>query len=207
MPRRPADGFAVPVVFALLVLATVAAFAWSQRLKRDPLVIDHVTFRAVNTNGMPNAGSGKEDGTKDTGPGKEAGAGSVGGGSGGQAAKKRRSEPVRAFTPNGDCRNDRMRIRFRVTRSDRAIVQVVKPGGRLVITLARDRYLKRYHFFTFYWAGQSRVGGIAPPGRYKLRVKLLDQGRTLVPPGAILLHRAPQEPLPGCEAAEPGAAP
>jgi hypothetical protein len=188
MPRRPADGFAVPVVFALLVLATVAAFAWSQRLKRDPLVIDNVTFRAVNTNGMPHSGPGG------------------GGTSGGRTAKKRRSEPVRAFTPNGDCRNDRMRIRFRVTRSDRAIIQVVKPGGRLVITLARDRYLKRYHFFTFYWAGQSRAGGIAPPGRYKLRVKLLDQGRTLVPPGAILLHQAPQEPLPGCEAAEPGAA-
>jgi hypothetical protein len=186
MPRRPADGFAVPIVFALLVLATVAAFAWSQRLKRDPLVIDHVTFRAVNTNGMPPAGGGK----------------------GGQKGPKRhRSEPVRAFTPNDDCRNDRIRIRFRVTRSDRAIVQMVKPGGRLMITLARDRYLKRYHFFTFYWAGRSRYGGIAPPGRYKLRVKLLDQGRTLVPPGAIVLHRAARHPLPGCKAAEAGAAP
>src|SRR5262245_58358801 len=129
MPRRPADGLAVPVVFALLVLATVAAFAWSQRLKRDPLVIDHVTFRAVNTNGMPHAGSGKEgEGGTSVGPGSQGG---------GKASKKRRGEPVRAFTPNGDCRNDRMRIRFRVTRSDRAIVQIVKPGGRLVITLAR----------------------------------------------------------------------
>ncbi|HET8638893.1 MAG TPA: hypothetical protein VFL89_01455 [Solirubrobacterales bacterium] len=200
MPRRPADGFAVPVVFALLVLATVAAFAWSQRLKRDPLVIDHVTFRAVNTGGTPDAGAGKggEGGPPPPVPpaGKEGG-----------AASKKRREPVRAFTPNGDCRNDRIRIRFRVTRSDTAIVQVVEPGGRLMITLARERYLKRYHFFTFYWAGQSRAGGTAPPGRYKLRVKLLGQDRTLVPPGAILLHRAAQKPLPGCKAAESGAAP
>ena len=104
----------------------------------------------------------------------------------------------RAFTPNGDCRFDQERIRFRVTRSDHAVVQIVKPGGRLVITLVRGRLLKRYHFFTFHWGGRSRNDGRAPPGRYKLRVKLLDQGRTLVPPGAIHLHRAPRSPLPGC---------
>ena len=52
-------------------------------------------------------------------------------------------------------------------------MQVVKPGGRVVITLARDTFLKRYHFHTYYWDGRQRGGGIAPPGRYKLRVKLL----------------------------------
>jgi hypothetical protein len=159
MPRRPASGrrsaSVGAVVFALLVLVTVAAFAWSQRLKRDPLVIDRVTF------GTPKS---------------------------------------RSFTPNRDCRFDRMRIRFRVTRSDDAIVQVVKPGGKLVVTLARDRFLKRYHFFTFYWDGRSREKGGAPPGRYKLRVKLLSQDRVLGPPGAIRLHRAPRKPLRGCGA-------
>jgi hypothetical protein len=151
MPRRPVSLGAV--VFALLVLLTVAAFAVSQRLKRDPLVLDHVTFVATPRN-RPRAG------------------------------------PVRAFTPNGDCRFDRIRIRFRVTQSDHADVQVVKPGGGLVLTLARDAYLKRYHFFTFYWGGRSREGGIAPAGRYKLRVKLLGQERTLVPGGVMRLHRA-----------------
>jgi hypothetical protein len=151
MPRRRASTAAV--VFALLVVATVAAFGWSQRLKRDPLVLDRVTF--------------------------------------GSAASH-------AFTPNRDCRFDRIRIRFRVTRSDFATVQVVKPGGELVITLARGSYLKRYHFFTFYWDGHSRNDGIAPAGRYKLRVKLLDQGRTLVVPGTIHLHRVPRTPVPSC---------
>jgi hypothetical protein len=151
MPRRPASLAAV--VFALLVVATVAAFAWSQRLKRDPLVLDRVTF------GTPAS---------------------------------------RAFTPNSDCRSDRIRIRFRVTRSDRADVQVVKPGGKLVVTLARDVYLKRYHFFTYYWNGRSREGGQAPPGRYKLRVKLLGEERTLVPGGVMRLHRAPRKPTRGC---------
>jgi hypothetical protein len=146
MPRRRAEAPAAALVFALLVLATVAAFAWAQRLKRDPLVLDRVTIG---------------------------------------------NEISRSFTPNGDCRFDQVRIRFRVTQSDDATVQVVKPGGKVVVTLARDRFLKRYRFFTFYWDGRQRGGGIAAPGRYKLRVKLLGQDRVLVPPGLIRLHRAP----------------
>ncbi len=147
------------VVFALLVLFTVAAFAWSQRLKRDPLIIDKVRF------GTPES---------------------------------------RAFTPNRDCRFDRIRIRFRVTQSDDAIVQIVKPGGRLVVTLVRDRFVKRYTFTTLHWDGRSRYGAPAAPGRYKLRVKLLGLDRVLVPPGAMLLHRAPRKPLKGCEAKRGG---
>jgi hypothetical protein len=159
MPRRRVSSAAV--VFALLVIGTIAAFAWSQRLKRDPLVLDRVTFLAV-PRVYPQA------------------------------------PPVRSFTPNGDCRFDRIRIRFRVTRSDDADVQVVKPGGKLVVTLARDTYLKRYRFFTFYWDGRTRNDGIAEPGRYKLRVKLLGQERTLVPGGVMRLHRAPGGPVRRC---------
>lgn len=157
MPRRAPS--AAAVVFALLVVATLAAFAWSQQRKRDPLVLDRVTF------GVPAS---------------------------------------RAFSPNGDCRFDRIRIRFRVTKSDRADVQIVKPGGRLIVTLARDTYLKRYHFFTFYWDGRERNDGVAPPGRYKLRVKLLGQERTLVPGGVMRLHRAPGRPRTTCKPARRG---
>jgi hypothetical protein len=152
MPRRPAS--AAGLVFALLVLATVAAFAWSQRLKRDPLLLDHISF--------------------------------------GTAAS-------RSFTPNGDCRFDRERIRFRVTSSDHASVQVISPTGRLIRTLTRDRYLARYNFFTFYWDGRNREGAIAAPGRYKLRVVLLAGERTLVPPGVIRLHRTAPHPPPRCK--------
>jgi hypothetical protein len=159
MPRRRVSPAAL--VFALLVLATVAAFGWAQRLKRDPLVLDKVTF--------------------------------VG------APVLHPRNPVHSFTPNGDCRYDSMRIRFRVTQSDDATVQVVKPGGRVVVTLARERFLKRYHYFTFNWDGRRRGGGTAPPGRYKLRVKLLGQERNLVPPGVISLHPAPPRPVGACD--------
>jgi hypothetical protein len=153
MPRRPVDRRLAGLVFALLVLATVAAFAYAQRLKRDPLVLDRVTF--------------------------------VG------APRHRHTPVLHSFTPNGDCRHDLIRIRFRVTQSSHATVQVIKPGGRVVVTLARNRFLKRYHFFTFYWDGRQRGGGTAVPGRYKLRVKLGSE-RTLVTPGVISLHPAPQ---------------
>src|SRR3954447_25109764 len=136
MPKRPSEGgAAVPpraaaVVFAVLLLATVVAFACAQRVKRDPLVLDRVTFV-----GAPRAK--------------------------GEAVKH-------AFTPNGDCRHDLMRIRFRTTVSDQGTVQVIKPGGRVVITLARDAFLKRYTFHTYYWDGRRRRGA-ARRGRYKLR--------------------------------------
>lgn len=151
---RPVPPGAAAAVFALLVLATVGAFAYAQRLKRDPLVLDRVSFV-----GAPRA----------------------------------KGSPVKhAFTPNGDCRRDLMRIRFRTTISDQGTVQVIKPGGRVVVTLDRDALLKRYTFHTYYWNGRERGGGTAPRGRYKLRVKLGD--RVLVTPGVIRLHRSPKKP-------------
>ncbi len=152
MPRRPAS--AGGLVFALLVLATIAAFAWSQRLKRDPLLIDNISF---------SSGAG------------------------------------RAFIPSQGCRLDRERIRFRITTSDHATVQVIAPGGRLVRTIVRDRYLARYNYFTFYWNGRDGAGELAPTGHYKLRVKLLSEERTLVPPGLFFLRRAPSGPVAACK--------
>ncbi|HWT90945.1 MAG TPA: hypothetical protein VN179_07495 [Solirubrobacterales bacterium] len=154
MPKRPNDARAAAVVFALLVLATVAAFAYAQRVKRDPLVVDRVSF--------------------------------IG------APHKKGTERVPSFTPDRDCRHDLMRIRFRTTESYDGTVQIIKPGGRVVFTLARDRFLKRYTFHTFYWDGRQRGGGTARPGRYKLRVKLGSE-RTLVTPGSIRLHRSPEK--------------
>jgi hypothetical protein len=156
MPKRLNDEGLVDrapaIVFALLVLATLAAFAYAQRVKRDPLVLDRVSF--------------------------------VG-------APRHKGQPVvHAFTPNRDCRLDLMRIRFRTTISGEGTVQVIKPGGRVVFTLGRDEFLKRYTFHTYFWDGRQRGGGTAHPGRYKLRVRFGD--RTLVTPGVIRLHPAPQ---------------
>lgn len=162
MPKRPND--AAAIVFALLVLATLAAFAYAQRVKRDPLVLDKVSFV-----GVPRLHP--------------------------------KAPPVRSFTPNRDCRYDEIRIRFRTTQSSNGTVQVIKPGGRVVVTLARDVFLKRYQFHTYLWDGRQRGGGTARPGRYKLRVKL-DSERTLVTPGVIRLHRSPKNPRSHCARAD-----
>jgi hypothetical protein len=161
MPKRWNEGRPAAAVFALLVLATVAAFAYAQRVKRDPLVLDRVSF--------------------------------VG------APRHKGAEVVHNFTPNGDCRYDLIRIRFRTTVSGQGTVQVIKPGGRVVYTLARDKFLKRYSFHTYYWDGRQRGGGVAHPGRYKLRVKF--DGRTLVTPGVIRVHRASKNARSHCATA------
>jgi len=167
--RAPVSPRAAAVVFALLVLATVAAFAYAQRVKRDPLVLDRVQFIAP--------------------------------------PHRKGTAKVHSFTPNGDCRRDRLRIQFRTTVSDRGTVQVIKPGGRVVFTLARDAFLKRYTIHTYRWDGRQRGGGTASPGRYKLRVKLGD--RVLVTPGTIRLHPSPKHAKSSCatEAAGGGVAP
>jgi hypothetical protein len=147
------------VVFALLVLATLAAFAYSQRAKREPLVLDRVTFIAP--------------------------------------PHRKGTAKVHSFTPNGDCRRDRIRIKFRTTISGQGTVQVIKPGGRVVFTLDRDTFFKRYTFHVYYWDGRRRGGGTAKPGRYKLRVRL-GSDRTLVTPGTIRLHPSPEKAKPRC---------
>jgi hypothetical protein len=142
MPRRKAD--AAAVVFALLVVATVAAFAYAQRVKRDPLLLDRVQIGGRKSN---------------------------------------------AFTPGLKCGTPRIRLKFRTTTSNQATVEIIRPGGELVRDLAEHTFLKRYSYHTFHWNGTNRKGVVQPPGRYKLRVILEDEGRSLTAPGTIRLHR------------------
>jgi hypothetical protein len=155
--RTSPSRYLAPVVVALLALATIGAFAYAQRLKREPLILDKVSFGTRETRG--------------------------------------------AFTPNRDCVNDHGRIRFRITRSDRANVEIVDPDGRLVRMLARDRFLKRYRFFVFHWNGRTDAGRPAPPGRYKLELVLLGEDRELTPGGGLRLHKARRDPT-GCRRKE-----
>jgi hypothetical protein len=138
MPRRKVDLAAV--VFALLVVATLAAFAYAQRVKRDPLVLDRVGIGPKNSN---------------------------------------------AFAP--PC--ERIKLKFRTTTSNDGTVQVIRPGGEVVATLADHTFLKRYTFHTFPWDGRNDDGALAWPGRYKLRVILEDEDRTLTAPGTIRLQK------------------
>jgi hypothetical protein len=139
MPRRKVDLAAV--AFVLLVVATLAAFAYAQRVKRDPQVIDKFKIAGKNTNG---------------------------------------------FTPAGPC-HKRVRLKFRTTTSNEATVEIIKPGGMLVRTLAHE-FLKRYSYHAYHWNGKDDAGTIQPVGRYRLRVILEDEDRSLTLPGTIRLQ-------------------
>ncbi|HEX4305541.1 MAG TPA: hypothetical protein VHZ54_05865 [Solirubrobacterales bacterium] len=140
MRRRRVD--AAAVVFALLVVATAAAFAYAQRVKRDPLLLDRVGIGGKESN---------------------------------------------AFMP--PC--GRIKLKFRTTTSNDGTVEVIRPGGEIVAELARHTFLKRYSYHTFFWDGKNEDGVVAPPGRYKLRVILEDEGRSLTAPGTIRLEKVP----------------
>lgn len=141
MPRRRID--AAAVVFALLVVATAAAFAYAQRVKRDPLVVDRVRIGAKKSN---------------------------------------------AFTPKGKCHR-RIKLEFRTTTSNEGTVEIIRPGGELVDVLAKKAFLKRYTEHTYYWYGTNEDGVVQPPGRYRMRVLLEDEGRELTLPGTIRLYK------------------
>jgi hypothetical protein len=169
--RRLASRLAVPLIFALLVVATVAAFAYAQRLKREPLILDKLTL-SPQVNG----------------------------------------ETV--ISPNGDRYHDVARVRFRLTRSDRGVVQLINrqdrpvktftvkilsEKGRVTARLAPGAELPAFKTFGFQWNGRTDNGRLAPTGPYRLRVRLLGEDRTLIPGGRIKLHtlRRVSSPEPG----------
>jgi hypothetical protein len=167
--RLTANRVLAPAIFALLVLATLAAFAAAQRLKRESLVLDKVTFKPL------------VDG-----------------------------ETV--ITPDGDGRADFARVRFRLSHSDRGIVQLIDRNDRPVRTftvkilskknrvtgrLAPGALLPSYKRLGFRWNGRTDTGRQAPTGPYRLRVKLLGEDRTLIPGGRIRLHTLQRISKPG----------
>ena len=163
--------FAAPAIFALLVVATVAAFAYAQRQKREPLILDKVTFTTPVKTG----------------------------------------ERV-VITPNGDGRNDFVHVHFRLTTSDRGIVDVVdrhgnpvktftvkiiSEKGRVTSRIPPGGELEAFKDFAVRWNGRTNRGKPAPTGPYHLRVRLLGEDRTLIPAGRIRVHTLQRVSEPG----------
>ena len=142
-----------PITIGLLLILTVGAFGLSQRLKREPLVIDRVTYRALGAD---------------------------------------ENDPKRkVFSPNGDCRRDRMVIGFRTTKSDTADVDIIGRGGVLIRRLAEDRFFKRYREHRLVWNGRKDNGNVPQSGVYRVRVTMKGLDRVLDLPGRIRLHNFP----------------
>ncbi|MSX01627.1 MAG: hypothetical protein F2813_00530 [Actinobacteria bacterium] len=132
------------IVFALLVLATGAAFFVAQELKTAPPVL--LSFRL-------------------TAP---------------------------AISPNGDGRFDRQEVSFRLKRSELVDVAVVDERGDEVRELASGITVPAYtRIAPVSWDGRAADGTIAPDGRYRIRVRLRREGRSLVVPQSFLVDDTP----------------
>ena len=144
-----------PITIGLLLVLTVGAFGLSQRLKREPLVIDRVSYVALGAD---------QDDPKRT-----------------------------VFSPNRDCRRDRMAIGFRTTKSDLADVDVIGRGEILIRHLVEDRFFKRYREHELIWDGRKDNGNVPQTGVFRVRVTMKGLDRVLYLPGRIRLHNFPAE--------------
>ncbi len=95
------------------------------------------------------------------------------------------STPV--FSPNGDGRKDAQRINFKLQRSDDVTIEVVDADGDVVRTLADGRTLRRYTPTRFTWDGLAAGGRRAPDGRYRMKITLRQEGRSIVIPESFVL--------------------
>jgi len=153
-PPAPASSTAkaAMVGFALLVVATVAAFFVAQRLKHSPSVVQDV---GINTYGPP--------------------------------------PPV--FSPNGDGRRDHVRVGLMLKQADDVTLTVVDRDGDAVKTLVDDRRLPAYkRLWGVPWDGTDEAGRTVPDGRYKIRITLRDQGRSILYPTSIVKDTTPPRP-------------
>jgi flagellar hook assembly protein FlgD len=132
-------------VFALLVLATFAAFFVTQRLKHSPTVVQSVTMQPF-------------------------------------------------FSPNG--RGHRLeKMTFLIKRADDVTVTVVNPSGDDIATLARDQRVPAYKRLKLSWDGRTDSGERAPDATYRVRVRLRNEGRSLILSRSFRLHATPPRPL------------
>lgn len=168
-PRLTANRILGPTIFALLLLATVGAFAAAQRLKGQPLILDHVTFRPLvkgKTVITPNGDRHDE------------------------------SARVRFRLTRSD--RGRVAIIDRSDHSVRTfVVKVLSKRDRLLDLLPPGSRLPAYKRLAFRWNGRTGSGRLVPTGSYRLRVELLGEHRTLIPAGRIRVHTLRKASKPG----------
>ncbi|HXE44841.1 MAG TPA: FlgD immunoglobulin-like domain containing protein [Conexibacter sp.] len=134
------------IAFGVLVLATLAAFVVTQKLKSAPPLVVRPHLSQV-------------------------------------------------FSPAPHARVRRARISFWIVHSDDVSVSIVDADGQIVRRLADGRHLAARKRLNLSWNGREDDGALAPDGRYKVRVALLGQGRTIDLGQAIQLDTRPPRPL------------
>jgi hypothetical protein len=99
------------------------------------------------------------------------------------------------FSPNGDGRRDRVRVGLMLKKADQVTLAWVNEDGDKVRTIVDDRELPAYRrLWGVPWDGTDDDGQVVPDGRYKLRITLRDQGRSVIYPTSVLKDTRPPQP-------------
>lgn len=103
--------------------------------------------------------------------------------------------PGNVFSPNGDGRRDRVRAGLTLKDADHVTLTWVDAEGDPVRTLVENKAVPAYRrLWGVPWDGTDDDGDAVPDGRYKLRITLRDQGRSVIYPTSVLKDTRPPQP-------------
>ena len=98
------------------------------------------------------------------------------------------------FSPNGDGRFDVARVSFKVKKTDDVSVSVLDSSGDAVRELMGSRRVASSELVRLKWDGRTDDGARVPDGRYRYRVTLQHEGRSVVPATSVRLDTTPPRP-------------
>lgn len=104
------------------------------------------------------------------------------------------SKVTKFFSPNGDGRRDVNEISLRLKEADDVTVDVVDADGGSVRRLATAVPARPFRPVRLTWDGRTDAGTRASDGRYRLRIGLRRQGRSVRVPRVIDLDTTPPRP-------------
>lgn len=84
-------------------------------------------------------------------------------------------------------------LSFKPAQAEPVTVEILDSGEKSVATIVRALPAQRYKQLSLCWNGQlgaTQRGGLAPPGEYRVQVKLLDLDRTVRSTKTFRLERA-----------------
>jgi hypothetical protein len=101
------------------------------------------------------------------------------------------------FSPVCECEKEVARLSLRLRKADTVDATVVDPGGNTVRTLVEDERYRRGPI-TLEWDGRDDGGAQVADGRYRLKIRLQGQHRTIILPNPVFVDtEAPRVRLVG----------
>jgi flagellar hook assembly protein FlgD len=118
------------------------------------------------------------------------------------AAQRIKGEPAvakvrsldRVFSPNRDGTRDVNEFQVALREAGRISVDVVDDGGNAVRRLADDASVTPSTPLPLRWDGRTEAGTRVRDGRYRMRVTLRREGRSVIPPRATVVDTRPPRP-------------